>query len=155
MDKKSKERVEQIAHSLKELHLASTMEEALKRAKEIVENAKGSGQSIGALMREAAKEQEHEAGSIERFSDKSRKELDKEAHEEHRDAEHNITDAKKSSSAARKTREDVGFDIKVHKLEKGDVKDAMHEVDEIDCATKDADYIIGEAKKVQKKARKK
>ena len=61
----------------------------------------------------------------------------------------------KTKASARKTKENLDFDIRVHKLEKGDVKEAMHEVDDIDCAVKDADYIIKEAEKVQKKTRKK
>lgn len=147
MDKKAKERVEQIAKSLKELHLAASMEEALKRAKEIVESAKGMGQPIDKLMREAK--------SIEKSSERARKELSKEANAEQRNTKHNIIDAKKSKASANKTKENIAFDIKVHKLEKGDVKDAMHEVDELDCAAKDADYIIKEAEKVQKSKKKK
>jgi hypothetical protein len=147
MDKKSKERVNQIAKSLKELHLSATMEDALMRAKEIVESAKGMGKPIDKLMREAK--------SIEKASEHSRKELSKEASAEQHGSAHDIIAGKKSKAAAKKAKENLEFDIKVHKLEKGDVKEAMHEVEEIDCATKDADYIIEEAKKVQKKTRKK
>ena len=147
MDKKAKERVEQIAKSLKELHLAASMDEALKRAKEIVESAKGMGKPIDKLMREAE--------SIEKASEHSRKELSKEANAEQRNTKHNIIDAKKSKASALKTKENIAFDIKVHKLEKDDAKDAIHEVDELDCATKDADYIIKEAEKVQKSKKKK
>jgi hypothetical protein len=147
MDKKSKERVNQIAKSLKELHLSDNMEEALKHAKEIVESAKGIGKPIDKLMREAK--------SIEKSSEHSRKELLKEARKEHSSAEHNIIKGKKSKAAAKKTKENIGFDIKMHKLEKGDVKEAMHEVEELNCAVKDADYIIKEAEKIQKKSKKK
>jgi len=147
MDKKAKERVEQIAKSLKELHLAASMDEALKRAKEIVESAKGMGKPIDKLMREAE--------SIEKSSKHARKELSKEANAEQKNTKHYIIDAKKSNASAKKTKEQIAFDIKVHKLEKSDVKDAMHEVDELDCAAKDADYIIKEAEKVQKSKKKK
>jgi hypothetical protein len=147
MDKKSKERVNQIAKSLKELHLSTTMEEALKRAKEIVESAKGMGKPIDKLLREAK--------DIDKLSEHSRKELLKEARKEHSSAEHNIMEGKKSKASVKKTKDTLGFDIKVHKLEKGDVKEAMQEVDEIDCAIKDADYIIKEAEKIQKKSKKK
>src|SRR5574341_2343683 len=136
MDKKSKERVEQIAKSLKELHLAASMDEALKRAKEIVESAKGMGKPIDKLMKEAER--------VEKFSESSRKELSKETSAEQKNTKHNIIDAKKSKTSAGKTKENIAFDIKVHKLEKGDIKDARHEVDELDCAAKDADYIIKE-----------
>ncbi len=147
MDKKSKERVNQIAKSLKELHLSATMDEALKRAKEIVESAKGIGKPIDKLLREAK--------DADKLSEHSRKELLKEAHKEHSSAKHNIIEGKKSKSAAKKAKDDLGFDIKVHKLEKGDVKEAMHEVEELDCAVKDVDYIIREAEKIQKKSKKK
>lgn len=147
MDKKSKERVNQIAKSLKELHLSDNMEEALKRAKEIIESAKGIGKPIDKLLREAK--------SIDKLSEHSRKELLKEAHKEHSSAEHNIIEGKKAKASAKKAKENIGFDVKMHKLEKGDVKEAMHEVEELDCAVKDADYIIKEAEKVQKKAKKK
>lgn len=106
-------------------------------------------------LKKGVKKLENAAKEIEKESEKARKELSKESRKERSDASHNIIESKKSKASAKKTKEEIAFDIKVHKLETGDVKDAMHEVDEIDCATKDADYIIEEAKKVQKKAKKK
>ena len=158
MDEKTKERVNAIAKSLKELHLAATMEEALKRAREIVASAQDNGKPIRELMneiKEEASEQSKEAGHIEKSSETARKELDSEAHEEHRDAEHAVESARQSKAAAKSAKEEVNYDIKVHKLEKSDVKDAMHEVDELECAAEDADYIIKEAEKIQKSKPKK
>ncbi len=158
MDEKSKERVQAIAKSLKELHLAATMEEAVQRAREIVASAQDNGKPIRELLneiKEEAVEQSKEAGHIEKSSEKSRKELDSEAHGEHKHTEHNIASAKQSKAAAKSAEEQVNYDIKVHKLEKGGIKDAMHEVDELECAAEDADYIIKEAEKVQKSKPKK
>src|SRR5574342_863669 len=110
---------------------------------------------MNSRLKKGVKKLEKRAKEIEKDSEKARKQLSKEASKERRDASHNIINSKKSRASAGKTKENIAFDIRVHKLETGDVKDAMHEVDEIDCATKDADYIIEEAKKVQKKSRKK
>lgn len=105
-------------------------------------------------LKKSVKKLENRAKEIEKESEKTRKHLSKEARKERRDASHGIIDGKKSKASVKKTKENLAFDIKVHKLETGDVKDAMHEVEEIDCAVKDADYIIGEADKVQKKRKK-
>ena len=56
MDEKSRERVHAIAKSLKELHLAADMDEALRRAREIVESAQTNGKSIKELMSEISEE---------------------------------------------------------------------------------------------------
>ena len=157
MDEKSKERVHAIAKSLKELHLAASMDEALKRAREIVASAQENGKPIRELMneiKEEATEQNKEAIHIEKSSEKSRKELDSEAYGEQRNAEHSIASAKGAKSASKSAKEEVDYDIKVHKLEKSGVKEAMREVDELECAAEDADYIIKEAEKVQKKKKK-
>jgi len=154
MDENTKERVHQIAKSLKELHLAANMEEALKRAREIVESTKENGKSIKELMgdiKEEAKELGKEAVHIEKESEKAREDFENTAQKEHKDTEHNIIEGQKTEASAKKTEEDIAFDVKVHKLEKGDVEEATREVDELDCATKDADYIVKEADKVRKK----
>ena len=153
-----RERMHQIARSLKELHLAATMEEALKRAKEIVESVKENGKPIRELMedmKEEAKEQDRSAEHIQHESDKHRRELEGEAHGEEKQTEHSIASAKDTKTSAKSTEEQLNYDIKVHKLETSDVKEAMREVDELECATKDADYIVKEAEAVQKKSRKK
>jgi len=142
---------------LKELHLATNMEEALKRAREIVESAKDNGKSIKELMgdiKEEAKELGKEAVHIEKESEKAREEFEGAAHKEHKMAEHNIIEGQKAKDSAKKTEEDIAFDVKMHKLEKGDTEEATREVDELDCATKDADYIVKEADKIQKKKKK-
>jgi len=36
-------------------------------------------------------------------------------------------------------------------LEKGDLDEAMHEVEELQCAVDDIDFLVKEAEKVQKK----
>ena len=154
---KTKERVHAIAKSLKELHLAADMDEALKRAREIVASAQENGKPIRTLMneiKEEAGEQNKEAGHIEKSSAKLRKDFDREAHVEQRDAEHSISSAKKSKASTKSAKEEVNYDIKVHKLEKRDVKEAMREVDELKCAAEDADYIIKEAEKIQKRKKK-
>ena len=154
MDEKTKERVHEIAKALKELHLAANMEEALARAKEIVESAQENGKSIKDLMgdmKAEASEQSKSANKISADSDKTRAKLSSEAHEEHKHTEHNIESASKDKAVAKQTKENVGYDVKVHKLESGDVKEATREVDDIECATKDAEFIVKESGKVKKK----
>jgi hypothetical protein len=109
---------------------------------------------MNSRLKKGVKKLEKKAKEIEKDSEKARKELSKDARSERKDATHNIIDTKKSKASARKVKENIEFDIKVHRLEKGDVKDAMHEVDEIDCAAKDADYIIREADRLQKRRKK-
>ena len=106
-------------------------------------------------MKGKAQEQNREASHIEKDSERARTELDSESHEEHKKTEHDIKAAAKTRTAAKSTEEQVNYDIKVHKLETGDVKEAMREVDELECATKDAEYIVKEAEALQKKQRKK
>jgi len=157
MDEKSKERVKQIAKSLKELHLATNMEEALDRAREIVESAKSSGKPIKSLLgdiNEETSEEGKKARHIESASERTGKELSKEARKERKDSEHNIESAKKDKSSAKSAKENLDYDIRVHKLEKGDVEEATHEVDDIKCAVKDAGFIVKEAEKVQKRKKK-
>jgi len=157
MDEKTSERIHAIAKSLKELHLAVDMEEALRRAREIVESAKTDGKSIRELMNEIsdeAKEETKTAEHIEKESERSREELSSEAREEHRQIEQNLESGKGTKTAVKSAEEQLDFDVKVHKLEKGDVKEAMREVDELECATKDAEFIVKEAEKVQKPKKK-
>ncbi len=158
MDEKTKERVHAIAKSLKDLHLVANMEEALERAREIVASAKDDGKPIKELMaevREEAGEQDKTAEHIQKESDKVREKLGSEAHEEHKQAEHDLASAKQDKSTAKTAGEQLKFDVKVHKLEKGGVKEATQEVDDINCAVKDTAYINKEAEKIQQKERKK
>ncbi|VVB81132.1 Uncharacterised protein [uncultured archaeon] len=154
MDEKSRERMHQIAKSLKDLHLVANMEEAMERAKKIVESAEANGKPINELlsgMKEKASEQSKRAGHIENESEKSREEFSEEAHEHHAQAEKDLESAKESKETAKTAEEQLKYDVQVHKLEKGDTKEAVHEVDDIHCAVKDAEFIAKEAKKAQKK----
>jgi hypothetical protein len=158
MDEKTRERVHAIAKSLKELHLAASMDEAMKRAREIVESAQANGKSVKQLMSDIAgeaKEQSKAAGRIQKESDKARDELGGEASEHRKQIEKNLKSAKSDKAAAGLTGEQVRHDIKVHKLEKGGVKDALQEVDELECAAEDAGYIVKEAEKIQKSKKEK
>ncbi len=132
MDEKTRERINAVAKSLKSLHLAATDEEAEMRAKKIVEESKGEGKSLKELF-------------------ETRETLESEAKQEHKSAEHNIEDAKDLKNKTKETKEQLNYDIKVHKLEKSGVKEATKNVDELECAAKDAEYIVKEAEKVQKK----
>ncbi len=154
MDEKTRERIHAVAKSLHELHLAASMEEALKRAKEIVESEKANGKTLKQLMGEAV-DQKKRAGHIEKDSETARKELSKEASSEERSAKHNVKSASQDKAHAKSTKEQLDYDIKVHKLEKGDLSESSKEVKEIDCAVEDADFIVKEAEKVQKSEKKK
>ena len=109
---------------------------------------------MNSRLKKGVKKLEKRAKEIEKESEKSRKHLSKEARKERSGASHNIIAGKKAKVSAKKTKETLAFDVKVHKLETGDVKDAMHEIEELECATKDAEYIIEEADKVQKSKKK-
>ena len=152
MDKK--EQISQVARSLKELHLAANMEEAMKRAKEIVESAQEGGKSVKELLNAVdtkTKEQVKEADSVQKESDSDRQELSKEASEEHKNIDKDTDSAEKDHESAKETKEEVKTDIKVHNLEKGEVKEAMENVDQINCAVEDTKFIVEEAEKIQKK----
>jgi hypothetical protein len=130
------------------------MEEALKRAKVIVESEKANGKTLNQLMGEAV-DQKKRAGHIEKDSESARKELSEEASSEERSAAHNIKSASQDKAHAKSTKEQLDYDVKVHKLEKGDLSESSKEVKEIDCAVEDADFIVKEAEKVQKSEKKK
>ncbi len=91
------------------------------------------------------------ASKILSESEKTRKQLSKKAGRESKGAKRDLSSAKKDKRTAKSTRRQVDFDIKVHKLETGDVKEAMHEMDDLECAVKDAGYIVKEAEKIKKK----
>jgi len=151
MDEKTRERVHAIAKSLKELHLATNMEEALKRAKEIVESANSGGDPINKLVDSDVKDHEKVIKKLRAASDKARQELSSQARAEHSDVDKTLEKGKEAKQDTNKTKQELKEDIKVHKLEKGDVDEATREVDGIDCAVKDAKYIVEEAEKIQKK----
>jgi hypothetical protein len=151
MDEKTREKVRAIAKSLKELHLVANEEEAEKRAKEIVTAGAEDGKPIKELFAEAFVEKSEEAEKVWKESEQNRETLGHEAHEVHKSAEHNIIDAKESKENLEKTKEQLQFDKKMHSLEKSGVEDATKDVDELDCAVKDAEFIVKEADKVQKK----
>ncbi len=153
MDEEKRKRIHEVARALKELNVVPSMEEAIARAKDIIANSQSDGKSLKELMGDIAgeaKEQNREADHIQKESDAARKELSAEARDEHKNTEHNIESAEESKAAAKKTEEQLAFDIKTHKLEKGDVEEAMREVDELECAEKDAEFIVKEAEKIQK-----
>jgi len=144
----------QIAKSLKDLHLVANMEEAMERAKIIVEGAQTNGKPINELMsdmKEKASEQSKTAGHIEKESEKAREEFSAEAHGHRVQIEKHLESAKQDKETAKNAGELLKHDIKIHKLEKGDTEEAVHEVDDIHCAVKDTEFIAKEAEKVQKK----
>lgn len=102
-------------------------------------------------LKKLVKRLEKHARDIEKDTERARKELSREARTERRGAKRSIKEAKKSKSAARKTKENLAFDIKMHRLEKGDVKEAVHEMDELKCATGDAAFVVKTAERIQKK----
>jgi len=146
-----REKVRAIAKSLKELHLVANEEEAEKRAREIVTQGAEDGKPIKELFAEAFGEKSGEANKVLSENEKARETLEHEAHEEHKSAEHNIIEGKEAKEQVQKTQEQLQFDKKMHSLEKGGVEDATKDVDELECAVKDTEYIVKEADKVQKK----
>ena len=59
MNEETKEKIEKLARNLKEMHLAATIEEARKRAKEIIlSTAKEGDKSIKEMMEEALQKEE-------------------------------------------------------------------------------------------------
>lgn len=129
------------------------MEEALKRAKEVL-GGEDDGKSIKELMEEASGVIRKESKTAEKETAKSRKELDKSSHCIEDETDQDIASAKRDQKKAKKVQSSLDTTSKLHKLEKGDTKDALHEVDDIDCAIEDADTIVKQAEKVQKKGKK-
>lgn len=146
-----RERVRAIAKSLKELHLVANEEEAEKRAQEIVMQGSEDGKPLKELFAEAFGEQAKEIAKVANENEKARETLEHEAHEEHKNAEHNIIEGKETKDKVKSAKEQVEFDKKVHSLEKGDVEEATKDVDELECAVEDTEFIVKEAEKVQKK----
>lgn len=158
MSDKSKERVKAIAKSLKELDLAVSMDDALARAREIVKSAQGEGVAVKQLLRDIKDEASVKgslAKSVSRESDKNRRKFSSEAKSENSLTKRNLKSAKVSKSKAKAVKEGVTFDIRVHKLEKGDTAEAMRKAEEVKCAVDDARFIVDEADKVQKSKKKK
>ncbi len=150
---KHQDKLHQLARSLKDLHLASTMEEALKRAKEVL-GGEDDGKSIKDLMEEASGVIKKDAKAAEKETAKSRKELDAASHCIEDETDQEIASAKRDQKAAKKVQVSLDTTSKLHKLEKGDTNDALHEVDDINCAVKDVDTIVKQAERVQKKGKK-
>jgi len=157
MDEKMQENVHELARRLKELHLAATMEEAITRAKEMLANTKGSGKSLRELageMKKSAARVEKESVAVEKDIGHSREELNSDVHNEKKGVDEGFRSAKKSKGDVKTLGEQVKYDVTMHKLEKGDIEEAMREVDELECAADDVQTIVKEAQKVQKKKRK-
>lgn len=144
MDEKKQERIHAIARSLKELHLAATMEEAVARAKEILDSADAEH------LKKAASKVEREAANVQKEHDSEKKEIVENAAKERAQVEMDVKGAHKDMQKIKHAKETLAKDIKTHSLEKGDVKSALRNVDEISCAADDAEYIIEEAEEVQK-----
>lgn len=120
-------RLEQIANALMQLGVVANWEEAVARAKDILKEEGG-----GKTLKELAKEMKDE-------SDESVKDA---------------SSAEKDKKKVKKFKEVLAEDIKEHNLEKGDTDASSKEVDDIECAMDDAEYIIDKAEEVQKSKKK-
>ncbi|MBI4146572.1 hypothetical protein HY489_04510 [Candidatus Woesearchaeota archaeon] len=147
MEKDDAGKVHELARRLKELHLVASMEEAIRRAKVILSDAKEGEQSIGQLMGEQRKKEQ----AVEKFVEVSRNELAGEAADVERKMVKDLVAGKRSKSQVAVVREQVHYDDKLHRLEKGDVRDALKDVGELDCAIEDTETILKQAEKVKKK----
>lgn len=125
----------------------------MKRAKEVL-GGEDDGKSIKDLMAEAEGVIKKEARQGEKEVAKSRKELDESSHCLEDETDQEIASAKRDQKAAKKVQVSLDTTSKLHKLEKGDTNDALHEVDDIDCAVEDVETIVKQAEKVQKKGKK-
>ncbi|RJQ19780.1 hypothetical protein C4580_05035 [Candidatus Woesearchaeota archaeon] len=146
-------RIHELARSLKELHLAGSMEDALKRAREILGEEDG-GKSIAQLMQEAERKVGSEAKAVEKAVKTARAELERESKAHEDGIDRNSRSAQNDLNAARRAQSTVDLTGRLHKLERGDVKDALEDLDELDCAIEDIKTITEQAEKVQKKKRK-
>lgn len=116
-------RLEQIANALMQLGVVANWEEAIARARDIIKE-EGGGKTL--------------------------KELAKEMKDESKDSKKDTSSAIKDKKKAKKVKEALKDDIKEHELEKGDVKAATKELDNVECAKDDAEYIIDKADEIQK-----
>jgi len=120
-------RLEQIANALMQLGVVANWEEAVARARDILKE-EGGGKTL--------------------------KELAKEMKEESQDLEKDASKAKKDKKNVKEVKEILKNDVKEHSLEKGDVDAATKELDNVECAVDDTEYIINKAEEVQKSKKK-
>ena len=109
MDAKTAERINALAKSMKDLHLAASMEEAYERAKEVILGTKAEKKSVREMMKEIPKEDlaraKAEAKAEEEAHEKEK--LKTEAvHEEIKDIAHHTEDVKEILDAAEEFEEE-------------------------------------------------
>lgn len=154
-EEKRQKRIHQVARSLKELHVVSTMEEALERARDIVGKTDQGEKSIGELTKAAMKkrvgESEKEHAKVQEGIESSRSEFEEGAISAKKGLEKDVKGAKFDKKEVKEVKEEVKQDIHVHKLESGDVKASKKEVDVVSHAVDDVEEIVEEADKVQGK----
>ena len=120
MDDETNTRIHELARSLKSLHLAATMEEALARAKEIMLSSREGQKPLAAMMNVLNQEPKEDT-------------------------------MKPTLSQAKKIEQEVRKDKQEHAAEKELIHEATTELDELDCAVEDAEELVKQAKRVQKK----
>lgn len=158
MDEKTREKVHALAKSMKELHLAASMEEALERAKEIILSSDDNSKAIKDLAEDIKHEVSKEAEIIDKASkleEKFAEKIKSDIHKEVSDVKKSADFAKVSHTDLRSVAEKFDKDLKEHHIEKVDAKEATEDIEEIDCASKDARFIVDKADKVQKIVKKK
>jgi len=154
MDEKTRERIYELARSFKELHLAADMNEALERAKKIVLSSDEEGKPVKELLsdvKEEVSKEEKEVDKLQQSSDFDRKHFDSLIKKELSDTSQAIDFSESSRTQVKKMFEELKKDIKEHKLEEFELKEAVEDLDKVKCASEDLKFIVDEADKIQKK----
>ncbi len=156
-DKRS-ERIQQVANSLKRLHVVSTMDEAIERAKEIVGDSDDKEKSIKELMeaevKKKVKDVEREQAGAEKFVEESGKSLSGKANDYLEDVDESIESADETIAQTEAVHGELAEDVNIHELETGDVEESKRELDVIRHAVEDTEEIARQADKVKKKSKK-
>lgn len=156
MDKE--ERVEKVAKSLADLKLVSNWEEAVQRARQIVENEADHDRSLKELMADLKKETSELDSAVSELDKKDLRagnRLSREAEEINKgrleatagvkDERHEVQDAKAELKA----------DAAMHKAEKKDIKFAEEKVGKLKHTMDDTEFLVDKADELQKKKSKK
>jgi len=146
--KSKQERINALARSLKELHLATTVEEATERAKAIINSEAEGDKTIAELL--AGQEGAH-AQYVNRADARDHKEVKREAEQLEKKEGELKEKGEDLVEPLNDVHEDVVIDKHEHELEKGDYEEATRKTEELECAVKDTKHIIDMAEKVQKK----
>jgi len=156
MDAKTAERINQLAHSLRELHLAASMEEAIKRAREIILGTpEKEEKSIKELFEDVdSKKEEKTVESVKEIK-AVEKEIAKDIKELAEDIESDIKAGEKAKEDIAEAKEILKEDTEMHKVGKADVEETKEDLEKVEEALfafaekESVDVVFGSKNKIR------